>query len=661
MVNFKGKFYITTAIDYVNAKPHIGHVFEKLIADCIARWKRILGYEVFFLTGTDEHGIKNQKAAEKLGLTPREFVDKMSKEFYKLKDLLNLSIDFFIRTSDEKIHYPVAQEIWEKLVASGDIYKKKYSGYYCSGCEAFVKKEDLVDGKCPNHGKEPELIEEENYFFKLSKYALKVAELIEKDEIKIVPETRKKEILSFIKQGVEDVSFSREKSRVYWGIPVPGDENQVIYVWCDALVNYLSGVGYVYDPEKFKKFWPADVHVIGKDILRFHALIWPAMLLSAGLALPKTILVHGMITSQGKKMSKTLGNVVDPFEYIEEFGYEALRYYLLREIPTLEDGDFTRENFIKRYNADLADNFGNLVRRAFLLAKKFFGYVPKGEQDKELWEKIEKHIENYKKEMENFRLNLACAELWKIFSLLNEYLNEKEPWKNENEREKVIRNILEALRVAAILLHPFLPESAEKILKALGLEKEHLKEENIKFGLLKENSRIEIPEIFFRKIEESKSNEPFSFLDLRVGEIENVEEIEGSDKLYKLLVNLGNEKRILVAGLKQYYSKEELKGKHVIVLCNIKPRKILGITSQGMVLAAIDKDNKPVLLTTEAQKGEVVYIEGIPRNPKPQINIEEFLNTKLEAKNGIVYYKDKILKAGEKPVATEKPISGKIR
>ena len=660
-MGFRKKFFITTAIDYVNAKPHIGHVFEKLIADCIARWKRILGYEIFFLTGTDEHGIKNQKTAEQLGLTPKEFVDKMSKEFYKLKDLLNLSINFFIRTSDKRIHYPVAWDIWKKLVANGDIYKKKYSGYYCYGCEAFVEKQDLIDGKCPNHGREPELIEEENYFFRLSKYASKVAELIEKDEIKIVPEARKNEILAFIKQGVEDVSFSREKSRVYWGIPVPGDDSQVIYVWCDALVNYLSGVGYFYDPEKFKKFWPADVHVIGKDILRFHALIWPAMLLSVGLALPKTILVHGMITSQGKKMSKTLGNVVDPFEYIEEFGYEALRYYLLREIPTLEDGDFTRENFIKRYNADLADNFGNLVRRAFLLTKKFFGYVPKGEQDKELWKKIEKHIENYKKEMENFRLNLACAELWKIFSLLNEYLNEKEPWKNEKGRGEVLRNILEALRVGAILLHPFLPESAEKLLKAFGLGNEHLKEENLKFGLLKENSKVGIPDIFFKKIEESKINEPFSFLDLRVGKIESLEEIEGSDKLYKLLVNLGNEKRTLVAGLKQCYSKEELQGKRVIVLCNLKPRKIFGITSQGMILAAVGDDNKPVLLTTEAHIGKVVRVEGIEHNPKQEINIEEFLSVNLEARNGFVYYKGRILKADGKPVTTEKPISGKIR
>ncbi len=655
------KFYITTAIDYVNAQPHIGHVFEKLIADCIARWKRIQGYEVFFLTGTDEHGIKNQKAAEQLGLSPEEFVDKMSKEFYKLKELLNLSISFFIRTNDKRVHYPVAWDIWKKLAENGDLYKKKYTGYYCSGCEAFLKKEDLRNGKCPYHGKEPEIIEEENYFFRLSKYAEQVAELIEKDEIKIIPEARKREILSFIKQGVEDISFSRDKSRVYWGIPVPGDESQVIYVWCDALVNYLSGIGYVYDPEKFKKFWPADVHVIGKDILRFHALIWPAILLSANFALPKTILVHGMVTSHGKKMSKSLGNVVNPFEYIEEFGYEALRYYLLREIPTLEDGDFTRENFIKCYNADLADNFGNLVRRVFLLAKKFFACVPKGERDEELWKKMEEHIENYKKEMENFRLNLACAELWKIFSLLNEYLNEKEPWKREEERENVLRNVLEALRVSAILLHPFLPESAEKILQAFGLGKEHLKEENIKFGLLKEGKGIALPEIFFEKVKEGKEPEPFSLLDIRIGKIESVEEIAGSEKLYKLLVNIGREKRTLVAGLKQHYSKEELLGKKVVVLCNLKPKKLFGLLSQGMVLAAIGKSDEPVLLTTQASVGEKVYVEGVKQKPKEEITIEEFLKADLQAKKGFVYYKGKILKADGKAIVAEKPVSGKVR
>ncbi len=655
------KFYITTAIDYVNAPPHIGHVFEKLVADCIARWKRIQGYEVFFLTGTDEHGIKNQKAAEKLGLSPKEFVDKMSAEFYKLKELLNLSISFFIRTSDKRVHYPAAWDMWKKLAQNGDIYRKKYSGYYCPGCEAFLKKEDLENGKCPYHGREPELVEEENYFFRLSKYAERVAELIERDEIKIIPEARKKEILSFIKQGVEDVSFSRDKSRVYWGIPVPGDESQVIYVWCDALVNYISGVGYIYDPEKFKKFWPPDVHVIGKDILRFHALIWPAMLLSAGFELPKTILVHGMITSHGKKMSKTLGNVVNPFEYIEEFGCEALRYYLLREIPTLEDGDFTRENFVKRYNADLADNFGNLVRRAFLLAKKFFDRIPKGEKDEKLWKKIEEHVENYKKEMENFRLNLACAELWKIFSLLNEYLNEKEPWKREEGRENVLRNVLEALRVSAILLHPFLPESAEKILQGLGLGKEHLKEENLKFGLLKEGGSITLPEIFFKKIRENEETEPFSLLDIRVAEIESVEEIPGSEKLYKLVVNLGSEKRTLVAGLKGYYSKEELLGKKVVVLCNLKPKILFGIQSQGMLLAAVGGSDEPVLLTSQAKAGERIYVEGVEQKPKREITLEEFLKANLQARKGFVCYRGKFLKAGGKPVITEKPVSGKVR
>ncbi len=650
------KFYITTAIDYVNGKPHIGHAFEKIIADCIARWKRLLGYDVFFLTGTDEHGIKNQKAAEALGMKPKEFVDIMSKHFISLWKRLGISYDFFIRTSDKNVHYPAAQEVWKRLEKSGDIYKKKYRGLYCSGCEAFISESDLVNGKCPLHGKEPEVVEEENYFFRLSKYAEKVKELIKKDVIKIIPEARKREILSFISSGVEDISFSRNKERVYWGIPVPGDDEQVMYVWCDALVNYLSGIGFPCDMQHFSKYWPADVHVIGKDILRFHALIWPAMLLSAGLEVPRSILVHGIITSAGKKMSKTLGNVIDPLDFTRRFGEDALRFYLLKEIPTLEDGDFTEEHFAEIYNNELADNFGNLVRRVFVLTEKYFALsIPEGERDEELWKEIEKRIEEYKKRMEEYRLNLACSELWKIFDLLNEYINKNEPWKREENRAKVIRNLLEALAVCGILLNPFLPHTSEKLLKAFSLEKSDVKFENAKFGILCSGKKVGKPEIFFEKIKESA----FSKLDIRVGRILEVVDIPESEKLYKLLVDVGNEQRVIVAGIKRFYTQEELKGKKVAVLCNLKPRKILGIVSQGMILA-VSTENEIALLSPEGDVGEHLYVKYTLRRAAREISIKDFEKAELHAQNGKIFAGDKPVFCGDKEVRADKPLTGKV-
>ena len=322
----------------------MGYALEIIQADVFARYRRILGEEVFFLTGTDEHGAKVTKAAEKEGKSPKEFVDKISGEFRELKEVLNLSNDDFIRTTDEKRHWPIVKKVWQKLKENGDIYKKKYQGLYCVGCEAFITKKDLIDGKCKIHQKEPEIVEEENYFFRLSKYSKKIEEIIEKDEVKIIPEERKNEMLSFIGQGLEDVSFSRPRKDLKWGIPVPDDESQTIYVWADALINYISALG-GFEKGEFKEFWPPDIHFLGKDILRFHATIWLGMLLSLGLELPKNIFVHGFITSNGQKMSKSLGNVIDPFELVKKYGADAVRYFLLREIPPTEDGDFTYEKF----------------------------------------------------------------------------------------------------------------------------------------------------------------------------------------------------------------------------------------------------------------------------------------------------------------------------
>ncbi|MEK7071762.1 MAG: methionine--tRNA ligase, partial [Patescibacteria group bacterium] len=357
----KSKFYITTSIAYTNAPPHIGFALETIQADVLARYRRVSGDGVFFLTGTDEHGAKIAKAAEKFGKNPQEFTDEISAKFQELTKGLNLSNDDFIRTTDQSRHWPTVKDIWLKLKENNDIYKKNYKGLYCLGCEAFITQKDLIDGKCKIHLKEPEAIDEENYFFRLSKYSSKIEELIKKDEVKIIPQEKKNEMLNFVRQGLEDISFSRPSKDLKWGIPVPDDDSQTIYVWADALVNYLLP----------KKYWPADIHCLGKDILRFHATIWLGMLLSSKLPLPKSIFVHGFITSNGQKMSKSLGNVVDPFELIRKYGADAVRYFLLREIPPTEDGDYTRQKFEARYNSDLASGLGNLVARVITLGAKF--------------------------------------------------------------------------------------------------------------------------------------------------------------------------------------------------------------------------------------------------------------------------------------------------
>ncbi|PJB98939.1 MAG: methionine--tRNA ligase, partial [Candidatus Nealsonbacteria bacterium CG_4_9_14_0_8_um_filter_36_17] len=361
------KFYITTSIAYTNTPPHIGYALELIQADVLARYHRILGKKVFFLTGTDEHGQKVVKAAEEAEKEPKEFTDKITARFKLLTKVLNLSNTDFIRTTDEKRHWPVAREVWLKLKENGDIYKKNYKGLYCVGCEAFITKKDLINGKCKIHQKEPEVVEEENYFFRLSKYSKQIKEIIKKDNVKIIPEERKNEMLNFVSQGLEDVSFSRPRKDLKWGIPVPDDNSQTIYVWADALINYISALDYP-NGENFKKYWPADVHCLGKDILRFHSTIWLGMLLSLGLELPKNIFVHGFITSNGQKMSKSLGNVIDPFELVKKYGTDAVRYFLLREITPTEDGDFTYEKFEARYNSDLASGLGNLVARVLTLA-----------------------------------------------------------------------------------------------------------------------------------------------------------------------------------------------------------------------------------------------------------------------------------------------------
>ncbi|PCI21263.1 methionine--tRNA ligase [Candidatus Wolfebacteria bacterium] len=463
----ENKFYITTAIDYMNAPPHIGHAFEKIQTDARARYQTLLGNDVYFLTGTDDHGIKIVRTAHDAGKEVREFATENANIFRELLDLLTISNNDFIRTSDREHHWPGALKLWNKLVESNDIYKSAYKGFYCVGCEAYITEKELVEEKCCIHDTKPEVIEEENYFFKLSKYAVELIEKIQSNELLIVPESRKNEVLRMLDEGLEDISFSRPKEKLNgWGIPVPGDESQLIYVWCDALSNYITGLGYGSDnTELFDTYWPADVHVIGKDIVRFHAIYWPAMLLSAGLPLPKTILVHGMIISGGKKMSKSLGNVIDPYKLINTYGAEALRYYLLREVSSLEDGDMTEEKFKETYNANLANGLGNLVSRILKMSSSYGVEIDHNEL--ESTEHVMKDAQEYRNAFDSYKINDAADKVWEMIGALDQRIAEKEPYKliktDEDAAKNEVEYLLHELWRISILLSPFLPTTSIKI------------------------------------------------------------------------------------------------------------------------------------------------------------------------------------------------------
>lgn len=455
------KFYITTAIPYVNAKPHIGHALEFIQADTIARWRReILKVETLFLSGADENAVKNVQAALTAKIPVQQFVDKNAKLFEELAQKLNVRFDVFQKGSDQKHHFPSSQKLWQLCDKSGDIYKKSYKGLYCVGCEQFYTPEELDEnGECYEHpGRKPEEVSEENYFFRLSKYQKDLIRVITTDELKIIPATRKNEVLSFLKQPLQDISISRTEERAKkWGVPVPGDTKQRIYVWFDALNIYQSGIGFGWDEKKYNKWWPANAHVIGKGITRFHAVYWPAFLLSAGLKLPESIFVHGYLTIEGQKMSKTLGNVIDPLELVNKYGTDPLRYYLLREIPSYGDGDFSERRFMEVYNADLANGLGNLVARVARLAEGIKKY--KSEIKNEIPKEYANNLDEYK-------FNDALAYVFKKISLANKEIDEKKPWILEGEGlEKVLSPLINRILEIANLLKPFLPDTSEKILK----------------------------------------------------------------------------------------------------------------------------------------------------------------------------------------------------
>ena len=459
------KFYITTPIYYPNADLHMGHAYTSVLADVLARYHKEKGKEVFFLTGTDEHASKVAKAALTSGKSPKEFVDEKADSFKKFYADLSVGFTDFIQTSDQKKHWTGAIEFWNRLVKAGKIYKKSYSGLYCVGCEEFKTEKDLVDGLCPLHNQKPEELKEENYFFKLSDYGEELKKRISSDALRIVPASRKNEILSFIESGLEDVSFSRPRKDPVWGIPVPGDDSQVMYVWCDALTNYANVVGFGWDESLFKKWWPADIHLLGKDILRFHAAIWPAMLLAAGLPLPKTIFAHGFITSGGKKMSKTMGNVIDPKELIAEYGADAVRYYIAREIAHFDDGDITVLKFKEAYNANLANGLGNLTSRIMKMATSYIDTPVETKRD------VHYKFGDYEKAMSELRVNDAANIAWEAIGELDREIQESEPFKifktDPDKAREIVRGLVVGLSKIVPMLEPIMPDTAEKIRAAI--------------------------------------------------------------------------------------------------------------------------------------------------------------------------------------------------
>lgn len=465
------KFYITTAIPYVNAKPHIGHALEYFQADTVRRYRQILGDKTLLLSGADENALKNVRAAEKEGIPIKDFLDRNSEIFRKTYETLGIPLDVFQRGSDKKKHWPGVQKLWGLCDKNGDIYKKRYTGLYCTGCESFKTEKELVSGLCPEHQKKPEKITEENYFFRLSrpKYQEKLLSLIESGKFKITPENKKAEIVSFIKSGLEDFSISRSRERAKGvGIPVPGDPNQIVYVWFDALAIYITGVGYGIEEEKFKKWWPADLHIIGKDINRFHTVYWPAMLLSANLPLPKEILIHSFVSSGGQKMSKSLGNVIDPLRLINQYGLESIRYYLLSQIPIDADGDFTEERFKEVYNADLANGLGNLVARVAKLCET--NAVSGSSLTPHIQETLK--ISGFEDHLKRFEFNLVLEEIWREIKSLDIQINLDKPWESSGETAKqTLRKYTHEIQNIAVALQPFLPETAEKIQKQFDSSK----------------------------------------------------------------------------------------------------------------------------------------------------------------------------------------------
>lgn len=633
------KFYLTTAIAYTSAKPHIGNTYEAILADSIARFKRKQGFDVFFQTGTDEHGQKIEEKAKLAGKSPKEYVDNVAAEIKRLWDLVGVSYDKFIRTTDLEHEKQVAK-IFEKLYKQGDIYKGAYEGWYCTPCESFWTESQLADGKCPDCGRPVKKAQEEAYFFKMSKYADKLLKYYDEHPDFIVPVARKNEMINnFLKPGLQDLCVSRSSFK--WGIPVSFDDKHVVYVWLDALSNYITGIGYDADgnsSERFNKLWPADLHVIGKDIIRFHVIYWPIFLMALGLPLPKQVYGHGWLLQDGGKMSKSKGNVIYADDLVEFFGRDAVRYYVLSAMPQSSDGLISWESIIEKVNADLANVLGNLVNRTVAMSNKYFGgkVIDMGaaeDVDNDLKSVVSSAYKKVCDCMKDYSVSDALEEIFTVFRRANKYIDETAPWvlakdeKNSARLSTVLYNLTESIIIGLSLLYPFMPETAEKGAANFGLPLRDFSDLD-KFGGFTETQVKEVPEILFARLDakavmekvdalhaeraaketpkvENKKDKPmidiedFEKVQLKVAKVIACEKVEKSKKLLKLTLKVGDETRTVVSGIAGQYSPEDLIGKKLVFIANLKPARLCGIESQGMIVCAENEQGKIAYLTPE--------------------------------------------------------------
>ncbi|PLV59823.1 methionine--tRNA ligase [Thermotoga sp. KOL6] len=615
------KFYITTPIYYVNSEPHIGSAYTTIVADIIARYKRFMGYDVFFLTGTDEHGQKVLQAAQKAGKDPQEFCDELAEKFKQLWKELKITNDYFIRTTDET-HMKTVQKFVAKMKENGDVYKGVYKGWYCVPCETFWNDDEVIkDGDerfCPECKRPVKWVEEENYFFRLSKYRDALLKYYEEHPDFVEPDFRRNEMLKILEGGLKDLSITRTSFK--WGVPVEDDPDHVIYVWVDALINYVSAIGYGWNDEMFNKWWPADLHLIGKEINRFHSIIWPAMLMSVGLPLPKKVFAHGWLTVNGQKISKSLGNAIDPRFFVNRYGNDVVRYYLIRDIVFGKDGDFSEERLVHRLNSDLANDYGNLLHRITAMINKYLGgKLPKPSKEESIdrWIK-ERFLEtkgNYYSLMDSYRLTEALDKVWEFIADINKYFNDTKPWvlSKEGKIERlntVLYNSLEAVFKVALMTLPMMPDTSEEVFRRVSFDEKPSQEHLETWGVLKSGSNVTHGDPLFKKIDTKTFKkvvetvsvgenlitiDDFARVDLRTAKVLEAEKVPNSKKLIRLIVDLGTERRQIVAGIAEYYKPEELVGKTIIVVANLKPAKLMGIESQGMLLAAKSNDTLRLL------------------------------------------------------------------